>query len=373
MSEDVLAPLTEVLFSGYIGQGSKVDEFERLLSEQLNVPHAITVNSGTSGLHLALRLLQQREGQNIPGRWQPGDEILTTPLTCTATNWAILANHLRLKWVDVDPTTGNVNPADMIDRLSPTTKAIMVVHWGGHSCDLDGLKIVQQTCRERYGFTPAIIEDCAHAWGSTYKGNPIGSHGNLSVFSFQAIKSLTTGDGGLLTTTDPEMDHRARLLRWYGLDRTSTKDFRCAQDIEEWGYKFHMNDINATLGLGNLPHMPGLIATQRENAAFYDRELAGVPGVTLTQQDHSVSESSYWLYTIRVERREDFTQAMNDAGILVSRVHDRNDKHTCVQEFRTASLPGTDIFCSEMICIPCGWWVTPEDRQYIVDKIRAGW
>ncbi len=372
MSPDVLAPLTDVLFSGYIGQGTKVDEFEKLLSESVGVPYAVTVNSGTSGLHLALRLLQKQNDADNQAGWEPGDEVLTTPLTCTATNWAILANNLRLKWVDIDTSTGNIDPQDMAERLSPTTKAIMAVHWGGYACDLEALKQVQEICRDRYGFTPPIIEDCAHAWGAKYKGKMIGSHGNLSVFSFQAIKSLTTGDGGVLTTTSPEIDERARLLRWYGLDRTSNKDFRCEQDVEEWGYKFHMNDINATLGLGNLPHIPGLISVQRENAAFYDRALRGVPGITLIQQDHSDCESSYWLYTIRVERRDDFTRKMLEAGISVSRVHDRNDKHSCIQEFR-AHLPGTDAFCADMICIPVGWWVTPEDRQYIADQIKAGW
>jgi dTDP-4-amino-4,6-dideoxygalactose transaminase len=372
MSQDVLAPLTDVLFSGYIGQGTKVEEFEKLLCESVGVPHAVTVNSGTSGLHLALRLLQKQNGNVGPEGWEPGDEVLTTPLTCTATNWAILANNLRLKWVDIDTDTGNIDPRDMAERLSPTTKAIMAVHWGGYACNLEALKQVQDICRDRYGFTPPIIEDCAHAWGSTYKGKMIGSHGNLSVFSFQAIKSLTTGDGGVLTTTNPEIAERARLLRWYGLDRTSNKDFRCEQDVEEWGYKFHMNDINATLGLGNLPHIPGLIRVQRENAAFFDRELSDVPGVKLIQQDHSDCESSYWLYTIRVERRDDFTRKMLNGGISVSRVHDRNDKHTCIQEFR-AHLPATDAFCADMICIPVGWWVTPEDRQYVVDQIKAGW
>lgn len=372
MSPDVLAPLTEVLFSGYIGQGSKVDEFEALLREQLGVPHAVTVNSGTSGLHLALRLCQKRKDSAPSEGWEPGDEVLTTPLTCTATNWAILANNLRLKWADIDPSTGNVDPQSLAERLSPTTKAIMVVHWGGYPCDLDALRQVQDLCRDRYGFTPPIIEDCAHAWGSTYNGRAIGSHGNLSVFSFQAIKSLTTGDGGLLTTTDPEMDRRARLLRWYGLDRTSNTDFRCEQDVAEWGYKFHMNDINATLGIGNLPHIAPLLQVQQENAAFYDRELRDVPGVMLTQQDRGKSESSYWLYTLRVERRDGFMQRMEERGISVSRVHDRNDKHSCIREFR-ASLPATDAFCADMICIPVGWWVTPSERQYIVDQIKAGW
>jgi dTDP-4-amino-4,6-dideoxy-D-glucose/dTDP-4-amino-2,4-dideoxy-beta-L-xylose transaminase len=258
--------------------------------------------------------------------------------------------------------------------LSPRTRAIMVVHWAGYPCDLSALRCVQMKCQEEFGFTPPIIEDCAHAWGSADHGKPLGNHGNLCVYSFQAIKTFTTCDGGLLVLPDEELDRRARLLRWYGLDRTSTKDFRCAQDIEEWGYKFHMNDVNATIGIYNYPHIAGLVRKQQENAAYFNDALKDIEGLTLVGGGTSSrrATSAYWLYTIRVERRSDFERKMNDAGIMVSRVHARNDKHSTVQEFCT-HLPGLDLIDAEMICIPCGWWLTPEDREYIVRTIQSGW
>ncbi|MBC8104326.1 MAG: DegT/DnrJ/EryC1/StrS family aminotransferase [Cytophagales bacterium] len=381
MSPDVAGPVSEVLQSGYVGQGHQVDRFEAMLQSALQTPYVATVNSGTSGLQLALHLLRRGPDGKPVLKGAPeaadGDEIISTPVTCTATNWAILADRFKIKWADVDPDTGNLDPEDVRRKLSPSTKAIIAVHWGGFPCDLAALRSVQEDCFDRFGFRPTIIEDCAHAWGSRYADLPLGGHGNLCVYSFQAIKSLTTGDGGCIVLPNQALDTRARLLRWYGLDRTNSKDFRCEQDVAEWGYKFHMNDVNATIGIHNLPHIEPLIEAQRQTAAHYDSALAGVAGVRLLASSDPDRvpkgvRSSYWLYTIRVDRRDDFICRMKERGIGVSRVHDRNDKHTCVQDFQT-SLPGTDAFCGDMICIPCGWWVTPEQREYIVETLREGW
>ncbi len=354
--------VTEVLQSGYIGQGPKVDAFEAALSNKLQSPYISALNSATSGLHLALHML----------RGGPQDEILTTPLTCTATNFPIVANGFKIKWVDLCWLTCNMSLKDLRRKLSPKTAAIMVVHWGGCPIDLDELRKIQDECWRLYGHRPPIIEDCAHAFGSTYKGKPIGSHGNFSVFSFQAIKHLTTGDGGALICPDDQTHRRAKLLRWYGLDRTSSADFRCEQNIEEWGFKFHMNDIAAAIGLKNFDHIDSIIESHIKNAAYLRNELHLANGITLLKEpDETVSAS--WIFTLLThDRRDDFMKYMKSCGIGVSRVHDRNDKHTCLAEFKSV-LPDTDYVCSHMCCIPCGWWLTDEDRGYIVDCIKKGW
>jgi dTDP-4-amino-4,6-dideoxygalactose transaminase len=299
------------------------------------------------------------------------NEVLTTPLTCTATNWPILANGLKIKWVDVDPRTANMDLTDLERKINRRTLAIMLVHWGGYPCDLDRVKAICEKAKVLYDYEPLVIEDCAHAFGATYKGRRIGTHGNYCMFSFQAIKHLTTGDGGLLVCPDDPSYRRAKLLRWYGLDRTSSADFRCEQNIADWGFKFHMNDIAATIGLTNLQEVDLVIDAHRANGAFYNYELSTVPGITLMENNDD-RESSYWIFTMRVADREGFIRKMKEHGIVVSRVHDRNDKHLCVQEV-VGCLPGTDKICSDMICIPSGWWVGMAEREYIVDKIRMGW
>ena len=366
MADDVHEALGPVLASGYIGQGPKVEEFENLLENFIGNPCCNTTNAGTSALHLALHMLKsQRE------RLSDRCEILTTPLTCTATNFPIRANGLDIKWVDVDPNTCNMDLTDLRRKISERTLAIMVVHWGGYPCDLDEIKVIQDECEETYGFKPMVIEDGAHAFGATYKGKVLGNHGNICMFSFQAIKHITTGDGGLLVTPTYDLHSRAKLLRWYGLDREKSPDMRCEQNVKEWGYKMHMNDINATIGIKNFAHVKDVLAAHRENGRFYDRALKNVPGVTLLE-NASNRESVYWIYTLRVENRDGFIKKLKESGIAASRVHDRNDKHECIKEFRSI-LPGTDEVCSDMICIPCGWWVTEDDRNYIADIIKKGW
>jgi dTDP-4-amino-4,6-dideoxygalactose transaminase len=364
MADDAPLAVAFTLKSGFIGQGPRVEEFEKILRFHFDTPWVNAMNSATSGLELAVRMAKSI---NPDGR----EEVLTTPLTCTATNWAILAAGVKLRWVDVDPATGNMDMDDLNRKINPNTLAIMVVHWGGYPCELSRLRDIKNECEFPYGIKPHIIEDCAHAWGSTYKGKPIGTHGNTSVFSFQAIKALTTGDGGCMISPTEEHYKRAKLLRWYGMDRNDSKDFRCQQNIQEWGFKFHMNDIAASIGISNYPRIDRLVKVNQSNGRYYNEHLAGVPGVTLLENKDD-RQSSYWLYTILVERRNDFVRKMQENGIAVSQVHARNDKHDCVREFRTP-LPNLDWFAERMICIPVGWWVTPDDREYIVECIKGGW
>jgi dTDP-4-amino-4,6-dideoxygalactose transaminase len=304
--------------------------------------------------------------------WEIGDEVLATPMTCTASNWPILANNLKIKWVDINPTTLNIDLDDLERKITPKTKIIMLVHWGGYPNDLDKLKQIQERAFVRYGFRPMIIEDGAHSFGSIYKDKLIGTHGNLTMFSLQAIKHLTSIDGGLLLSPQNELYRRSKLLRWYGIDRDGDrKDFRCEADVEEWGFKFHMNDVCATVGNENLNHVNQILETHKSNGNFYDNSLKETYGVKLLDR-HEGYESSFWIYSMLVENRDGFYRHMDECGISVSQVHERNDKHTCVKDHRSA-LPTLDKVIGNIVSIPVGWWVTNEQREYIVDCIKKGW
>lgn len=372
----------KILDSGYIGQGPKVEEFENKLSDYFNNDRVLTLNSGTSGLHLALHLLRKSndtvfaDGYSVLDKYWPGledgDEVLTTALTCTASNWPILANNLRIKWVDIDPTTLNMDLDDLERKITPKTKVIMAVHWGGYPIDLDRLKEIQNRAQDLYGFKPAIIEDGAHSFGSEYKGKKLGNHGNIVMYSLQAIKHITAVDGGLLLLPHQQLYNRGKLIRWYGIDRDGNrKDFRCEADIAEWGYKFHMNDVCATVGLENLKDVNKIIGRHRENANYYDENLKGVKGVTLLER-HPDHTSSFWIYSMLVENRNGFYKHMKEHNIVVSQVHERNDKHTTVREYLTP-LPTLDKTIGKVVSIPVGWWVSDEEREYIVDVIKKGW
>lgn len=383
MSPNASEEVAKVLNSGYIGQGKKVEEFESDLKNYFNYNYISTLNSGTSALHLALHLLKKpyknintiNNYDNIKSNWpglEEGDEVLATPMTCTASNWPILANGLKIKWVDIDPTTLNMDLEDLARKITPKTKVIMLVHWGGYPNDLDRIKKIQHDTYDKFGFKPAVIEDGAHSFGSKYKGKPIGTHGNLTMYSLQAIKHLTSIDGGLLITPHKELYQRTKLTRWYGIDRDDNrKDFRCEADIKEWGFKFHMNDVCATVGIENLKLVDALIKTHKENAIFYDTNLINLTGVNLLKREHGF-DSSFWIYSMLVENRESFFKWMKECGIISSQVHERNDKHTCVKEY-SSFLPTLDKTIDNIVSIPVGWWVTEENREYIIDCIKKGW
>lgn len=384
MSKNASSEVSKVLESGFIGQGHVVDEFEKDLKEFFNNDYIVTVNSATSAEHLALHMLKKptktTKGEhgvayyesNWPGL-QDGDEVLATPLTCTATNFPILANNLNIKWVDIDPKTLNMDLDDLSRKITAKTKVIFLVHWGGYPMDLDKLKSIQERAYKNFGFKPAIIEDCAHALGSTFNGKPLGTHGNICTYSLQAIKHCTSVDGGILIVPHKELYRRAKLLRWYGIDRESDrKDFRCEADIPEWGFKFHMNDVNASIGKENLKEVKkNVIAKHKSNGKYYDEVLKDVKGVTLLERDERM-DSAYWIYSLLVEDKDKFTEHMKNCGIATSQVHERNDIHSCLSKYRT-DLPNLDKIKNKLTAIPVGWWVSKEEREYIVECIKKGW
>ena len=358
MNDEVGPLVNSVLYSGWIGQGPKVIEFEKRLGEYFHNDKVLGLSAATHGLSLALRLAGVG----------PGDEVITTPLTCTATNMPILMHGAKIVWADIKPNDLNIDPRSIESCINDRTKAIVVVHWGGYPCDMKEIIELGSV----YGIK--VIEDGAHTFGSTYKTSTIGdcSYSDYSIMSFQAIKHLTTVDGGALFIKDIDDYKRAKLLRWYGIDRESPrKDMRCEEDIVEWGYKYHMNDICATIGLANFNGAIENVGKAIENATYYNQELLGVPGVKLIQTKTD-RLSSYWLYTLLVEDRTSFAYMMGSKGISVSRVHERNDKHTFVKEYRR-ELPGLESVIDKMISIPVGWWINEEDAKYIVEVIKNGW
>lgn len=364
MSPNTPAEVTKVLTSGFIGQGPKVEEFEDRLKKHFNNDYVLTVNSCTSALTLAVHLIKDKD-------FKITDEIIVAPLTCFATITAILNNGFKVKWADVDPKTCNIDIADVERKVGPNTRAIVLVHWGGTPVDLDRVNEIRAKYNLMYGRDLPIIEDCAHCWESKYKEELIGNSKNYCCFSLQAIKFLTTSDGGIMILPNAETYYRAKLLRWFGLDRDGGTSFRCIQDIKEAGFKYQPTDIMAAMGLANLPHIEKNVSIHKDNAAFYNEELKNITGVTLLDLPHNL-DSSYWIYTIKVKDRIGFIKHLKKYGIEASQVHKRCDIHTCVQEFR-CFLPGMDELESQYCCIPCGWWVTQENREYIVDCIKNGW
>lgn len=351
--EDALMPrLRDVLYSGQISEGQRVYDFERKFGEWIGSPNMLSCYSGTAALHLALMLAGV--GQD--------DEVISTAMTAEPTNMAIRHAGAKIVWADVDPCNGNLDPDSIAERITGKTKAIVVVHYGGIPASIGRLRQVA----EAHGVP--VVEDVAHGLGASYGGRMLGNHSEYAIFSFQAIKHLTTVDGGMLQCRNPEDLPRGRTLRWFGIDRLAP---RTSVDVQVVGYKYHMNNVNATIGLVQLEHICGVLNRHIENGQYFDSALQGVPGLELCTWDPE-ARPSYWFYTVLADRRDELSRYLSEHKIGNSQAHKRNDWHSVFADSRR-ELPGLDSFYSRMLHIPCGWWVNDEQRQYIADVIKRGW
>jgi dTDP-4-amino-4,6-dideoxygalactose transaminase len=351
-SDEMMPKLEKTLYSGYIAEGEQVYEFERMFGEHIANPNVLSLNSGTAALHIALLLCGVG----------PGDEVISTALTAEPTNVSIRLAGGKVVWADVDVATGLISPESIRAKITPKTKAILVVHYAGMVCDMDRINVIAKET----GIP--VIEDAAHALDSRYNGRPIGGNSAYTCFSLQAIKHMTTVDGGFLALKDKDQLSVGRKLRWFGLDKQIP---RLQNDIRFPGYKYHMNNVNATIGLVQMRHLDRIVGRHKENGRYYDRTLQGIPGVTLLPYSPH-TEPSYWLYTMKVERRNDFCRYLEDHQVAASPLHLRNDRHSVFAESK-CELPGLDAFYNDFVHIPCGWWVGDPEREKVVELIRKGW
>lgn len=354
MSKYAAARVEKVLGSGYIGEGPVTQEFEDAIGDYIGNPNVVVVNSCTSALMLALRLAGV----------STGDFVASTPMTCLATNEAIMMLGAIPVWVDVDTNSGNMLPSSLEHLLinNKNISAVMCVHLGGVPCDVRWINDLAHS----YGIP--VIEDAAQAFGTEIDHTKIGNHSDYVCFSFQAIKTITCGDGGALAVKSIDIAKRARLMRWFGLDRALSSDMRCSQDPVEFGYKMHMTDIGAAIGLSNLKHIDGLLKTTRANADCYDEAFSNIPGLWIYDVPENV-QPSRWLYTVTVDDVPEFIVHMRNCGIACSCVHARNDTKTIFKSSRV-KLPGVTAFDSHQVCIPVGWWVTSDQREHIIKSVK---
>lgn len=348
--------LEEILYSGQISEGAPVVEFERRFGELVGSPDILSFYSGTAALHGALVLAGVR----------PGDEVISTAMTAEPTNMAILHAGGKIVWADVDPANGNLTAASVAEKMTDRTRAVMVVHYGGIPAPVDGIRAAAAT------HNIPVIEDAAHALGARYSGAPVGTHSEFVMFSLQAIKHMTTVDGGMLACNGPgdreKLLGAGRKFRWFGIDRAAS---RTEVDVASVGYKYHMNNVTATIGLVQLDYIAPVISRHISNGRYFDQALQDIPGLSLCRWEQQ-AEPSYWFYTVLVEEREKFSRHLAAHGIASSQAHKRNDRHTVFADSR-CELPGLDAFYEKMTHIPCGWWVDDERREYIADVIRQGW
>ncbi|TXT21682.1 MAG: DegT/DnrJ/EryC1/StrS aminotransferase [Gallionellaceae bacterium] len=359
MPESAHAALKPVLESGRLAAGPQVSAFETRLATWLGHPDAAALGDASGALTLALYQAGVR----------PGDEVIVSPLACSATLMPIANLFARPVWCDIDPLTGMIDAGKIDGFVSEKTRAILVYHWSGDVADIAAIAVVARK------YDIKLVEDASAAFGAEYKGRCLGGESDFTVYSFYATKHINCGEGAALLAKNADDVEAARRLRRFGIDYSSFRllngDLNPRFDIPVAGFNFPMNEIAATLGIEGLRHADRIVAQHRANGSFYETALAGMPGVRLLKRRKD-SASGYWTYALLAERRDDLMRKLVSHGIGVQRLHLRNDAYSCFGGTRQ-NLPGVDEFDALNISIPCGWWVGEVERTRISEVIRSGW
>lgn len=357
MDEQEVEAVAEVLRSGWIGLGPKTAEFEREFAGLLGAPYAVGLSSATAALDLAVRLF----------RINHSDEVIVPAMTFVSTAHAVAYNLATPIFADVEPDTLLIDIDDVARKITPRTKAVIPVHYGGRPVDMDRL-------RAAVGTIP-VIEDAAHACGSQYKGRAAGTLGDLGCFSFHAVKNLAMGDGGALVTSDREMMERAKRLRWLGIDRGTwdrtgaDRSYWWQYFVDEIGLKCHMNDISAAIGLVQLRKLPATNARRRKIAEMYTAGLAGLPWLRTPPMDTQESQSAWHIYCIQVDHRDDLNVFLQNKGIGTGVHYKPIHLYGCYGN--RPCLPTAERLFERILSLPMHPGLSDEDVGTVIDAIHA--
>lgn len=350
ISDEEIEAVTEVLKSGMLAQGPKVDEFQNKFAKYVETKYGIATSSGTTALHTAL----------VAAGIKPGDEVITTPFTFAATSNSILYTQAKPVYADIDAKTFNLDPAKIEEQITDKTKAIVPVHLYGQPADMDGILEIAQK------YNLKVIEDAAQAHGAVYKGKKIGSIGDFGCFSFYPTKNMTTGEGGMVTTNDEEYAEKAGMVRAHGESK------RYEQSL--LGYNYRMTDIAASIGLVQLKHIDEFNKIRNENAKYLSEGLADVEGITTPVVADNVTHV-FHQYTIRVSKdRDTFQKFLTDnqigTGIHYPIVLYKQPYYQALSI--TGNCPLAEEAASQVISIPVHPSLTTEDLDTIIDTIKKG-
>jgi len=340
----ILKELEKTLSTIWLGQGPKAKAFEEKFGQKFGFKYCVAVNSGTSALELAYHLLDIKEG----------DEVISTVLTCTATNIPILRRKAKVVFCDIEKDTLNADPLDIERKITKKTKAIVVTSLGGNPVNEKVFRIAKRRK------IPVVVDAC-QALGVTEK------RGNYVTFSFQAVKMWSTGDGGILILRNKKEYNRAKLLRWFGISREkklksgwqSYKLRLMTLVSKELGYKYHMNDVAASFGLVGLKENDKLLDYRKKIAKFYRKNI-----------DYPcIAGGSYWLFAILVDDRDELSKYLYEHGIDTNLVHIRNDLNGIFGGKRL-NLPNMNEIEEKYLYIPLHTRLSMTDTKYIVKTIK---
>ncbi|MEM4268202.1 MAG: DegT/DnrJ/EryC1/StrS family aminotransferase [Candidatus Woesearchaeota archaeon] len=366
-SDEEISAVVSVIKSGWWGSGPEVTKFEKEFSSFIGTSEAVALNSGTASLHLAGKVL------NLP----KGSEVITTPLTFISTAFLADYNNLKIVFADIEEDTLNIDPDDIKRKITRKTKVIVPVHYGGHSCRMDE---IMEIAKENNLF---VIEDCAHASGASYKGKKLGSIGDIGCFSFQAVKNIATGDGGMITTNNKEWAENVRVLRWVGItrdtsQRTEREQYNWEYEIREVGYKFQMTDIAAALGRVQLKRLPQNNRIRRQITEFYNQQFASLKWLkTPKQQPYADSSNHNYCIRVNVGTPEENEKIRNNLILhlkkkrIHSSVHYKPVYLQKVYNHIKVDCPVTDKVWKSLLLLPIFPDMSEEEMFAVTDAVKS--
>ena len=362
LGPEELERLREVIESGWLTQGPRVAEFERLVAEYVGAQHAVACSSCTTALHMALLVLGVG----------PGDEVIVPSLSFIATANAVRYVGATPVFAEVDPQTYNLDPADAERRISTRTKAIMVVHQMGLPADIDAFLEIGRRHKLK------IFEDAACALGSRYKDKPIGAHTEMACFSFHPRKVICTGDGGMITTNNPAYAERLRLLRQHGMNLSDTARHNARKVvIEEYpilGYNYRLTDLQAAVGIEQMKRLDALVRGRVELANRYNRLLSGYKWLQPPYVP-SYADPNFQSYAVSLKegfapRRDQLWQALLDAGVAAKRgIMAAHREQSYTASYGHQTLPLTEQASDNSLLLPLFPQMTTAEQDYIVEAL----
>ena len=367
IDDNDIQAVSDVLESKWIGQGPKVQEFEKAFADYKQSPHAIAVNSCTAALQLALKVAGV----------EPGDEVITTALTFCATANAIVNVGARPVLADIDSRTHNLNPDDVLSRITSRTRAIVPVHFAGRACDMTSLMEIAKEHDLK------IVEDCAHAIEATWQGQQAGTIGDFGCFSFYATKNMTCGEGGMILCEDEADAARMRKLALHGMSRDAWKRMADPKYIkyavDEIGFKFNMTDISAALGVSQLVKLETRWTRRNEIWQTYMRAFADLP-VELPANDEEGCRHARHLFTVLVDAsacgitRAEMISAMAKKNIGVGVHYAALPEHPAYQDlfgWHPDDTPIATKIGRTTVSLPLAAWMTDNDVSDVVNAVRS--
>ena len=349
IGEEEKEAVLEVLDSGMLAQGDKVKAFEEAFASYIGTHHAIATSSGTAALHTAL----------LACGIKAGDKVITTPFTFIASANAVLYCSAKPVFADIDEKTFNIDPEEVNEKITGKTKAVLVVHLYGQACDM---RAIVEICEDH---NLRLIEDACQAHGAEYRGRKVGSFGDAACFSFYPTKNMTTGEGGMITTSSEEVAERARLLREHGS--------RQRYEHIALGYNYRMTDMAAAIGLVQLRKLDSMNARRRENARRLSEGLKSVEGITTPYVAPEVKHV-FHQYTIRVKNRGKLLKRLEEAGIGYGIHYPRpvhRQKLYLELGYGEVSLPRAEKASREVLSLPVHPALSEGDVEYIIRVIRG--